>query len=74
MVQSGDQITVRSQPRGGPPKEKIILFSNLTSGKPARRAGPSLSGLHIFQLLVLGLYWTKIDHLPIIIKLIIYTF
>lgn len=41
MVQSGDQITVRSQPRGGPPKEKIILFSNLTSGKPARRAGPS---------------------------------
>ena len=45
MVQSGDQITVRSQPRGGPPKEKIILFSNLTSGKPARRAGPSLLGL-----------------------------
>ena len=40
MVQSGDQITVRSQPRGGPPREKVILFSNLTSGKPARRAGP----------------------------------
>ena len=39
MVQSGDQITVRSQARGGPPKEKVILFSNLTSGKPARRAG-----------------------------------
>lgn len=40
LVQSGDQITVRSQPRGGPPKEKIILFSNLTTGKPARRANP----------------------------------
>ena len=28
------------KPRGGPPKEKIILFSNLTTGKPARRANP----------------------------------
>jgi len=42
MVQSGDQITVRSKPQGGPPKEKVILFSNLTSGKPARRANPNI--------------------------------
>lgn len=43
MVQSGDQITVRSEPRNGPPKEKVILFSNLTSGKPARRANPNMT-------------------------------
>ena len=41
MVVSGDQIIVRGQPRGGPPKEKVIIFSNLDAGKTAKRANPN---------------------------------
>lgn len=40
-VASGDQIIVRGQPRGGPPIEKVIIFSNLDAGKPAKRANPN---------------------------------
>ena len=40
-VSSGDQIIVRGQPRGGPPKEKIVIFSDLDAGKVAKRANPN---------------------------------
>ena len=40
-VSSGDQIIVRGQPRGGPPKEKIVIFSDLDAGKVAKRANPT---------------------------------
>ena len=43
LVSSGDQITVRGQPRGGPPKEKLIIFSDLDAGKTAKRANANAS-------------------------------
>jgi len=37
QVLSGDAITIRSQPRGGPPKERQLNLSNVTAPRPARR-------------------------------------
>ncbi|XP_037069831.1 LOW QUALITY PROTEIN: staphylococcal nuclease domain-containing protein 1-like [Pollicipes pollicipes] len=37
QVLSGDAITIRSQPRGGRPKERQLNLSNVTAPRPARR-------------------------------------
>ncbi|KAF7998494.1 hypothetical protein HCN44_010902 [Aphidius gifuensis] len=37
LIQSGDSITIRGQPRGGPPPEKTISLSNVVAPKLARR-------------------------------------
>jgi len=38
LIQSGDTVVVRGQPRGGPPPEKTISFSNVAAPKLGRRA------------------------------------
>ncbi|XP_053597655.1 staphylococcal nuclease domain-containing protein 1 [Microplitis demolitor] len=37
LIVSGDTITIRGQPRGGPPPEKTIALSNVTAPKLGRR-------------------------------------
>ncbi|KAK3585672.1 hypothetical protein CHS0354_020238 [Potamilus streckersoni] len=39
---SGDAIIIRGQPRGGPPPERTICFSNITAPRLARRANPNV--------------------------------
>ncbi|XP_049829315.1 staphylococcal nuclease domain-containing protein 1 [Schistocerca gregaria] len=38
QVLSGDTIIIRGQPKGGPPKEKTIILSNIIAPKLGRRA------------------------------------
>ncbi|KAL5009849.1 hypothetical protein ScPMuIL_012154 [Solemya velum] len=41
---SGDAIVVRGQPKGGPPPERTVCFSNVTAPRLARRANPNMEG------------------------------
>ncbi|KAF2350110.1 Staphylococcal nuclease (SNase-like) OB-fold [Trinorchestia longiramus] len=43
QVLSGDSVIVRGQPKGGPPPERQINFSNVSAPRLARRGGPSAS-------------------------------
>ncbi|KAK3097810.1 hypothetical protein FSP39_013410 [Pinctada imbricata] len=40
QVLSGDAVVIRGQPKGGPPPEKTICFSNITAPRMARRPNP----------------------------------
>ncbi|CAK8696605.1 unnamed protein product [Clavelina lepadiformis] len=42
QVLSGDTLIVRGQPKGGPPPEKHIHFSNVIAPKLARRSNPNI--------------------------------
>ncbi|ESO85752.1 hypothetical protein LOTGIDRAFT_235720 [Lottia gigantea] len=44
QVLSGDAVVIRGQPRGGPPPERTICFSNIMAPKLARRANPNTEG------------------------------
>lgn len=35
---------IRGQPRGGPPPERTLCFSNVTAPRLARRANPNVEG------------------------------
>lgn len=42
QILSGDSVVLREEPRGGPPPERQIVFSNITAPKLARPArGPN---------------------------------
>lgn len=41
QVLSGDAVVIRGQPKGGPPPEKTICFSNITAPRMARRPNPA---------------------------------
>lgn len=41
-VLSGDAVVIRGQPRGGPPPERTLCFSNITAPRMARRANPTI--------------------------------
>jgi len=43
-VLSGDAVVIRGQPRGGPPPERTLCFSNITAPRLARRANPNVEG------------------------------
>nr|QBI71279.1 ebna2 binding protein P100 [Nicoletia phytophila] len=38
QILSGDSVTIRGQPKGGPPPEKTLYFSNIIAPKLGRRA------------------------------------
>ena len=42
QVLSGDVLVIRGQPRNGPPPEKTLALSNVTTPKLARRANPNV--------------------------------
>ena len=42
QVLSGDAVVIRGQPRGGPPPERTLCFSNITAPRLARRANPQI--------------------------------
>ena len=42
QVLSGDAVVIRGQPRGGPPPERTLCFSNITAPRMARRANPTI--------------------------------
>ncbi|WAR09132.1 SND1-like protein [Mya arenaria] len=44
QVLSGDAVVIRGQPRGGPPPERTLCFSNITAPRLARRANPNVEG------------------------------
>ncbi|XP_065069172.1 staphylococcal nuclease domain-containing protein 1-like [Rhopilema esculentum] len=44
QVLSGDCVIVRGQPKGGPPPEQQIAFSNVVAPKVGRRANPNIEG------------------------------
>ncbi|XP_069102098.1 staphylococcal nuclease domain-containing protein 1-like [Argopecten irradians] len=44
QILSGDAVVIRGQPRGGPPPEKTICFSNITAPRMARRPNPNMEG------------------------------
>ncbi|KAK6171496.1 hypothetical protein SNE40_019673 [Patella caerulea] len=44
QVLSGDALVIRGQPKGGPPPERTICFSNIQAPKLARRANPNVEG------------------------------
>ncbi|XP_052242771.1 staphylococcal nuclease domain-containing protein 1-like [Dreissena polymorpha] len=41
-VLSGDAVVIRGQPKGGPPPERTLCFSNVTAPRLARRANPNV--------------------------------
>ncbi len=44
QILSGDAIVIRGQPKGGPPPERTLCFSNIQAPKVARRANPTVEG------------------------------
>lgn len=44
QILSGDAVVIRGQPKGGPPPERTLCFSNVTAPRLARRANPSIDG------------------------------
>lgn len=44
QVLSGDAVVIRGQPKGGPPPERTLCFSNITAPRLARRANPNVEG------------------------------
>ncbi|XP_041351228.1 staphylococcal nuclease domain-containing protein 1-like [Gigantopelta aegis] len=44
QVLSGDAVVIRGQPKGGPPPERTVCFSNIQAPKVARRANPNVEG------------------------------
>lgn len=43
-VLSGDSVIIRGQPKGGPPPEKNVSFSNVSAPRLARRPGANAKG------------------------------
>lgn len=41
QVLSGDAVVIRGQPRGGPPQERTLAFSNVSAPRLARRPNQS---------------------------------
>ena len=41
QVLSGDAVVIRGQPRGGPPQERTLAFSNVSAPRLARRPNPN---------------------------------
>ncbi len=44
QVLSGDSIVIRGQVRNGPPPERTLALSGITTPKLARRANPNVEG------------------------------